>query len=198
MAEIEIKAEPTDNHRCRFTVSEPVLPGGARRFGSAAAAAGSPLAEGLFAIDGISEVLVSGHTVTVTKRDTAPWQMAGKAVGAAIRAALQAGVPAVAAEEPARDVAAADALYDKVSLIFDQRINPMVAGHGGKVDLIDVQDRVVMVRMLGGCQGCGMASVTLRQGIESTLRQLAPEVTGVVDVTDHASGANPYFASAKK
>ena len=83
-------------------------------------------------------------------------------------------------------------------MIFDQRVNPMVAGHGGRVDLIDVQDGVVLVRMMGGCQGCGMASVTLRQGIEATLRQLAPEIAGLVDITDHAAGTNPYFASAKK
>ena len=197
MAEIQIKAEPVDNHRCRFTVSEPVLDGGVRRFASASAAAGSPLAEALFGIDGVTEVLVSGPDVTVTKRDTAPWQVAGRAVGAAIRSAMQSGVPPLGPEPP-RDAAADDALYDKVSMIFDQRVNPMVAGHGGRVELIDVQDAVVMVRMMGGCQGCGMASVTLRQGIESTLRQLAPEVAGLVDVTDHTSGANPYFASAKK
>ena len=74
----------------------------------------------------------------------------------------------------------------------------MVARHGGAVELIDVQDGVVMLRLGGGCQGCGMADVTLRQGIEATLRQVAPEVRGVVDVTDHATGTNPYFASAKK
>lgn len=196
MDEIRITAEPADNHRCTFKVSEPILPSGARRFASAAEAAGSPLAEGIFAIDGVTEIMVSGPSVTVTKRDTAPWQAAGKAVGAAIRAAFQAGVPPVA---PARrDPSADDALYDRVAMIFDQRINPMVAGHGGRVDLIDVQDGVVMLRMQGGCQGCGMASVTLRQGIETTLRQMAPDVAGVVDITDHSSGASPYFAASKK
>src|SRR2546423_13662782 len=74
----------------------------------------------------------------------------------------------------------------------------MVARHGGRVELIDVQDAVVMVRMAGGCQGCGMADVTLRQGIEAMLQQHLPEVKGVVDITDHAAGSNPYFAAAKK
>ena len=196
MSEIRITAEPADNHRCTFKVSEAILPAGARRFSSAAEAAGSPLAEGLFAIEGVTEVVVSGPSVTVTKADTATWQEAGKAVGAAIRAALQSGVPPVA---PARrDPSADDALYDRVAMIFDQRINPMVASHGGRVDLIDVQDGMVMLRMMGGCQGCGMASVTLRQGIETTLRQMAPDVAGIVDVTDHASGSSPYFAASKK
>jgi Fe-S cluster biogenesis protein NfuA len=195
MNDIRITAEPADDRRCTFKVSESILPSGARRFASSAEAAGSPLAEAVFAVEGVTEVMVSGAAVTVTKADGAPWQVTGKAVGAAIRAALQSGAPPVA---PARrDPGADDAMYDRVSMIFDTRINPMVASHGGHVDLIDVQDGVVMLRMQGGCQGCGMASVTLRQGIEKTLRQLAPDVAGVVDITDHTSGANPYFASSK-
>ncbi|HEY2804638.1 MAG TPA: NifU family protein [Gemmatimonadales bacterium] len=198
MDEIKISAEPVDNHRCKFTVSVPILSGGARHFASAAEAAGSPLAEALLAIPHVDDVLIAGPTVTVTKRDTAPWQAAGRAVGAAIRDALQSGVPAVALAAAKTDPVADDSLFDKVSMIFDTRINPQVAGHGGKVDLIDVQDGIVMLRLMGGCQGCGMADVTLRQGIEATLKQVAPEIRGIVDVTDHAHGDNPYFASAKK
>ena len=82
--------------------------------------------------------------------------------------------------------------------MFEEQVNPMVARHGGRVELIDVQDAVVMLRMGGGCQGCGMADVTLRQGIEGLLAQAAPEVRGIVDITDHTSGANPYFQASKK
>ena len=198
MAPISITAAPADNHRCKFTLSESVLPGGARRFASAAEAAGSPLAEALFRVPNVTEVLVSGNDVTVTKDDTAPWQLAGKAVGEAIRASLGTGAPAVAPRASGAHPGDDDALFSKVATIFDTRINPMVAGHGGRVDLIDVQDSVVMLRLMGGCQGCGMADVTLRQGIEATLKEVAPEIRGVVDVTDHSTGANPYFASAKK
>ena len=91
-----------------------------------------------------------------------------------------------------------DALYERVADLFDSQVNPMVARHGGRVELIDVQDAVVMVRMAGGCQGCGMADVTLRQGIEAMLQQHVPEVKGIVDITDHTAGSNPYFAAAKK
>ena len=94
--------------------------------------------------------------------------------------------------------AADDALYERVADLFDSQVNPMVARHGGRVELIDVQDAVVMVRMAGGCQGCGMADVTLRQGIEAMLHQHVPEVKGIVDITDHTAGSNPYFAAAKK
>jgi Fe/S biogenesis protein NfuA len=87
-----------------------------------------------------------------------------------------------------------DIIYDIVDRLFREEINPMVARHGGKVELVDVQDATVVVRMMGGCQGCGMATVTLRQGIEAALRQAVPVVRALKDITDHGSGKNPYYA----
>jgi Fe-S cluster biogenesis protein NfuA len=197
MDEITITAEPVDTQHCKFIVSVPLLDGGVRRFGGAEEAEGSPLVEAIFRIPGVSEVMVSGHTVSVAKSDETPWQSAGKQVGTAIRAALASSSSPIAARASTDDRGGDDTLYDKVSMVFDTKINPMVARHGGHVDLIDVQDSVVMLRLQGGCQGCGMADVTLRQGIEATLKQVAPEVRGIVDVTDHSSGSNPYFAAAK-
>ena len=195
--EIRITAEPVDDRRCRFVVSEPLLEGGARRFASAEEAAGSPLAEALFGVPGISEIVVSGGTVTLTKNSPAPWQALGKQVGAAIRGALAAGAPAVA---PAAPTSSADdeALYGRVADLFETEINPAVARHGGVVELIDVQDAMVLLRMGGGCQGCGMADVTLRQGIEVLLKERVPEIKGIADVTDHAAGTNPYVTASKK
>ncbi len=200
--EIRITAEPVDTHRCKFVVNRPVHPGGVRRFTNAAEAQGSPLAEAIYAIPGadVSDVIVSGNIVTVGKRSDAPWPAVGKAVGTAIRSALAGTAPAVA-PKPAPGGGAPvddDALYERVAALFDERVNPMVARHGGHVELIDVQDAVVMLRMGGGCQGCGMADVTLRQGIEGMLAQHVPEVRGIVDITDHATGANPYFQASKK
>jgi Fe-S cluster biogenesis protein NfuA len=203
-AEIRITAEPIDNQRCKFVVSVPVLAGGVRRFEDPADVTGSPLAEAIFAIPGlgVSELIVSGNIVTVVKQSPTPWQAVGRAVGGAIRTALAAGVPAVTpAVRPATADSSAvsdDALYEQVAKVFDEQVNPMVARHGGHVELIDVQDAVVMLRMGGGCQGCGMADVTLRQGIEGMLAQSVPAVRGIVDITDHATGANPYFQASKK
>ncbi len=198
---IRITAEPVDNHRCKFVVSQPLHAAGVRRFTSPEEAKGSPLAESLFAIPGggVTEVIVSGNIVTVAKDNPAPWQVVGKAVGAAIRAAAASGAPPVAAKAAAAaGTVDDDALYERVARLFDDQVNPMVARHGGRVELIDVQDAVVMLRMGGGCQGCGMADVTLRQGIEGMLAQHIPEVRGIVDITDHTSGANPYFQASKK
>jgi len=203
-AEIRITAEPIDNQRCKFVVNVPVLAEGVRRFTDAGEAKGSPLAEAIFAIPGVgvSELIVSGNIVTVVKQSPTPWQAVGRVVGSAIRSALTADVPAVApAARPRTGDASAvndDALYEQVARVFDEQVNPMVARHGGHVELIDVQDAVVMLRMGGGCQGCGMADVTLRQGIEGMLAQLVPQVRGIVDITDHTSGANPYFEASKK
>jgi Fe/S biogenesis protein NfuA len=86
----------------------------------------------------------------------------------------------------------------RVLQVLEQQINPSIAAHGGMAELVAVEDDVAYLRLSGGCQGCGLASVTLTQGIEVAIRDSVPEVARVVDVTDHASGTNPYFEAAKK
>jgi Fe/S biogenesis protein NfuA len=85
-----------------------------------------------------------------------------------------------------------------VMTVLEEQINPAIASHGGRAELVAVEDSIAYLRLSGGCQGCGMASVTLSQGIEVAILDTVPEITEVVDVTDHASGSNPYFESAKK
>lgn len=86
----------------------------------------------------------------------------------------------------------------KVQEILEQNINPAVASHGGWVDLIDVKEDTVYVELGGGCQGCGMANVTLKQGIERMIMEQVPNIQAVLDVTDHASGTNPYYQPSAK
>jgi len=90
-----------------------------------------------------------------------------------------------------------DPLAAEIQALIDSQINPGVASHGGFVELLDVKDDKVFVRMGGGCQGCGMASVTLKQGVEVLIRQSFPQIQAVVDTTDHAGGENPYYQPAK-
>jgi Fe/S biogenesis protein NfuA len=90
-----------------------------------------------------------------------------------------------------------DPLAVRVQELIDERINPGVGAHGGHVELLDVKDSTVFVRLGGGCQGCGMVDVTLRQGIEALIREEIPEIQQVVDTTDHAAGRNPYYQPAK-
>lgn len=82
---------------------------------------------------------------------------------------------------------------ERVSQVLEFHINPAIASHGGRADLDRVEGSTAFLRLSGGCQGCGAAKVTLSQGIETALLQAVPEITEVVDVTDHASGTNPYF-----
>jgi Fe/S biogenesis protein NfuA len=84
-------------------------------------------------------------------------------------------------------------LAERVREVLDAQVNPAIAAHGGKIDLVDVRDTEIYLEMSGGCQGCAMSRMTLRQGVERMLRQSVPEITAVHDVTDHASGVNPYF-----
>ena len=81
--------------------------------------------------------------------------------------------------------------------VLDERINPSIASHGGHISLIDVKDDRVYVRLEGGCQGCGMADVTLKQGVEVEIKNVVPSIIAVLDVTDHAEGSNPYYSPGK-
>jgi Fe/S biogenesis protein NfuA len=105
-------------------------------------------------------------------------------------------IPAGAGGRPEADLSGP--LAQAVLTVLDEEINPAIAAHGGRADLVAVEDGIAYVRMSGGCQGCGLAAVTLTQGIEVAILDSVPEIKSVIDVTDHASGANPYFESAKK
>ena len=87
---------------------------------------------------------------------------------------------------------------DRILEVLENSINPAIASHGGFAELVSVEDDTAFMRMGGGCQGCGLAQVTLSQGIEVAIKDAVPEIAHVVDVTDHDSGTNPYYESAKK
>ena len=86
---------------------------------------------------------------------------------------------------------------DAIQQLLDEQINPAVAAHGGHISLVDVQNDTVYIRLEGGCQGCGMADVTLKQGIATEIKRLVPKITSVLDATDHAGGTNPYYQPGK-
>ena len=88
-------------------------------------------------------------------------------------------------------------LSTSVQRVLDEQINPAVGAHGGFIRLIEVKDDIAYIQFEGGCQGCAMANVTLRQGVEVMIKEQIPEIVAIVDVTDHASGTNPYFETKK-
>ena len=89
-------------------------------------------------------------------------------------------------------------LEQRVQILFEEYVNPGIAAHGGFVTLLGVEDDRAYIEMGGGCAGCGMASVTLKQGIEVAVKEHVPEITEVVDTTDHAAGTNPYYEPQKE
>jgi Fe/S biogenesis protein NfuA len=86
-------------------------------------------------------------------------------------------------------------LAQRVVAVLEQAVNPSIASHGGRADLValDDDDGTAYLRLSGGCQGCAMSQMTLRQGIETALLEEVPELTRVLDVTDHATGENPFY-----
>jgi len=84
-------------------------------------------------------------------------------------------------------------LADRVQVVLDELINPRIAAHGGAVELVDVADDTIYVRMSGGCQGCSASAATLRMGVERMVKDEVPEVREIIDLTDHDAGVNPYY-----
>ena len=193
--DIKITGEPTmDPMVCKFHVDRPLYPDGSVDCRDDETAKGSILLENLFAIDGMREVLVYGSTVTLAKKGNTPgWPELGKQIGTAIRSAIASGKPLISEELKSR-APSEDDLKKKVEQVMEEEINPYVNSHGGNINVVDVKGTTLYVELSGGCQGCASAKVTLKQGIEGIVLQRVPELTEVVDVTDHTAGVDPYYS----
>ena len=86
-----------------------------------------------------------------------------------------------------------DDVSKAVAEVISNQVNPLVASHGGHVDLVGVDGENAMISFGGGCQGCGMVDVTLKEGIEVMITEEVPEITAVIDMTDHEAGTNPFY-----
>ncbi len=196
--EIKITAVPLDAERCQFTVDRPVvLAGGTHQFQDKQKAKAYPLAEELFEVAGITAVALEGVKVTVAAEPGTDWRVTGKEVGRIIREHLISEAANFEQTIAGAKGSNEEIIRLKVQRVLDTQINPGVAGHGGKISLLDVKGDAIYIQMGGGCQGCGSASVTLKQGVERALAQYVPEVKHVFDTTDHASGKNPFYSPSK-
>ena len=195
---ITIRAETSvlDSDTCKFLVSRTVHPGGPFQFDGKDQAAGSPLAEQLFALSGVAHVLVADNVVTVGKASSASWVGLKSAIGKAIRTQLLTVVPAIleiprgTARGGRTDVEVRAAVQD----LLDREVNRSIASHGGRISIVDLRDGRLFIAMSGGCQGCAASQVTLRQGFEVMVHRVAPEIVEIVDTTDHAAGKKPFYA----
>lgn len=197
---VSIRAEVSlaDPDTCKFTVSRAVHPGSPFFFENREQAAGSPLVERLFQLPGVAHVLVAGNVVTVGKEKHTAWPGLKASIGTVIRSQLLTGICAIL-ESPLRAGASqrSDAeVRAAVQGLLDREVNRSIASHGGQISIVDVRDGKLWIAMSGGCQGCSASQVTLKYGFELMVRRIAPEIVDIVDTTDHASGATPFYPQA--
>ena len=154
---ITIRAETSvaDPDACKFTVSQTVHPGGPFFFDTRERAGGSPLPERLFALDGVAHVLVADNVVTVGKQAGTSWNGLRAEIGAAIRAQLLTGIPAIleAVRTPSAWGRADNEVRAVIQELLDGEVNRSIANHGGQISIVDVHDGVLSIAMSGGCQG---------------------------------------------
>ncbi len=140
---------------------------------------------------GEKELDVSGLTIVVNE-ETAP-RLKGATVDFVERVNESGFEVRMASGESTPGAAPTGPLAERVREVLDSQINPAIASHDGAITLVDVRDTEIYLEMSGGCQGCAMSRMTLRQGVERMVLQAVPEITVIHDVTDHASGENPFF-----
>lgn len=183
-----------DPNMCKFQVNRPILEEGTVIFNSAEDSLGSPLADALFRIEGITRVKVGGNSITLSKNVPTPWPELAKFILPAIKEPLLADPPPVSQEAlDAVQVSPQADMADMIEQLLEQHINPALASHGGFVSLVKVENGDVYIEMGGGCQGCAASQMTMRNGVESAIREICPQVGDIIDVTDHAAGTNPYY-----
>lgn len=193
---IRVAGSLFDPDSCNFKVNRSLLLGGPITF--SAERHDSALVAAIRSIDGIRDVALRENIVMIAKHSDADWALLKPTVAAEIRSYFIDGpgsVPAdrevleVMAERPPEEVLAA------VQKILDERFNPAIASHSGKIEIVDYVDRKLFVAMSGGCQGCAASQMTLRSGLAGMLRRDVPEVAEIIDTTEHEEGKAPYFAS---
>lgn len=184
-----IQTESTPNPRTlKFLPGRDVLGSGGREFAAPEAAAASPLAQALFAVEGVARVYLGGDFVTITKNDAIEWPHLKPHVLAAIMDHFMSGAPALlegAAEEA--EIAyegEAAGIVKEIREIIEARVRPAVARDGGDITFHSWEHETGIVRltMKGACAGCPSSALTLKQGIENMLKHYVPEVNAVEQV----------------
>ncbi len=182
---INIQLEWTPNpNTLKYVVDQPLIPSGAVAFRDRQSAAGkSPLAEKLFAIEGVSAVMLGTNFVTISKGEAGDWDTMNEAVTAALESHLSAGEPVTLGELGSGHSGANDSDIERqIRDILDEEIRPAVMNDGGDITLDRFENGIVYLHMRGSCSGCPSSLMTLKMGIEERLRASIPDVEEVVPV----------------
>jgi NFU1 iron-sulfur cluster scaffold homolog, mitochondrial len=181
---------------CRFTVNR-TLHIGTASFDNKAQTEQPLLTQKLFEIEAINRVQLIGHLLVVSKAPEQDWRVLIEQVKEILEAFLISSFALSEEQVEDRMMLMGRETKEKIEYLLAYKINPGVAEHAGFVELIDVRDNNVYIRLGGGCQGCGAADFTLRQGIEAIIKKEIPEILQVLDITDHAAGMTPYYRPVK-
>ena len=177
-----IQTEPTPNPATlKFLPGRTVMPAGTANFTDAEGAKRSPLAERLFAVEGVTGVFLGADFVTVTKDEASDWYQLKPAILGGIMDHFTAGRPTILEGAAAEGAAAGDddEIVSQIKELLETRVRPAVAMDGGDIVFHDFQEGVVYLHMQGSCSGCPSSTATLKAGIENMLRHYIPEVQEV-------------------
>jgi Fe-S cluster biogenesis protein NfuA len=177
---------------CRFT-SDRTLYVGTKTINGQLETAGLPLAEKLMNTSGVEKIQLIGHLLVVTRTTEREWNDLGPEIEATLTSYLISGQALKPDDVQDQMMLIGRNTKEKVQYLLDTQINPGVAEHGGSVQVVEIKDGGVYVRLHGGCQGCGAADFTLKQGIETIIKRAIPEIQQIVDITNHHAGTNPYY-----
>lgn len=156
-------------------------------------AKGLPLAERLMCLSSVEKIQLIGHLLVVTKIADSVWEDLNKEIASILRSYLISSQALTRADVEEKMMLMGKSTKEKIQYLIDRQINPGVAEHGGSVGVVAVKDNILYLRLYGGCQGCGAADFTLKQGIETIVKRAVPEVSQIVDLTNHSAGINPYY-----
>ena len=177
---------------CRFT-SDQTLYVGTRIINGKDEAGGLPLAARLIGLPGVEKIQLIGHLLVVSKTADREWSDLGREVESVLTSYLISGDALSSDDVQEKMMLIGRSTKEKVQYLIDAQINPGVAEHGGSVQIVDVRDDSVYLRLHGGCQGCTAADSTLKQGIETIVKRAVPEIQQIIDLTNHRAGLNPYY-----
>jgi len=195
--EIRIRGEFTpDPDACRFVVSKQVFEDDwTFHFKDPADAPGSSLIAALFAVEGVKDIRINRETFTIAKDSPEPWPKVAARLIPVLKQQLSAEEEVLDTDrqQELRNAPLDESMAKTISDVLDTSINPALSSHGGWVKLSRIEGQDVYVEMGGGCQGCASSRATMKFGVERAIKDAAPNVRNVIDVTDHESGANPYY-----
>jgi Fe-S cluster biogenesis protein NfuA len=194
---IRIKAAVSeDMQTCKLMVDRPVFEGySIYAHSPESAAEASPLAEALFALEGISQVEIYHMNITLTRQYRGDdWEGLAREAGGIVRGWIEEGKP-VASGQFLDDLPSPEEISQKLEEVIETEINPGIAAHSGAIALNRVEGNTVYINMMGGCQGCAASDITLKAGIHQAFREAVPQVGAILDETDHSKGTNPFYTS---